>query len=355
MLATDAADRRAGRTPRRGVLADGRDILYFDDAGHDLGPPPPDGRDLDRAQLTAELRHDPLLDEPVLVATHRQGRTFLPATSDCPLCPTREAAATEIPAGDYDVAVFENRFPSLPAAPPGGTPAGRCEVVCYAADHATTFASLAPERLATVAAAWVHRTEELSSLPGVKYVFAFENRGEQIGVTLHHPHGQIYAYPYLPPRIDRLLAVARRADACPGCAALERELADPRVVDATDHAVAYVPEAARWPYEVHVVPRRHVSSLADLTADERSAIVALQAGVLRRLDAVFGRPTPYMAGWLTAPVGPGEERWHLRLQIVSPQRDAGKLKYLAGSESLAGAFINDVRPEDAAARLRDAG
>ena len=354
MLATDAAD-RAGRTPRRGMLADGREILYFDDAGHDAGPPPADGRDLERTQLAAELRHDALLDEPVLVATHRQGRTFLPASSDCPLCPTRGASATEIPAGDYDVVIFENRFPSLPAAPPGGTPAGRCEVVCYAADHDATFAGLASERLATVAAAWVHRTEELSALPGVRYVFAFENRGEEIGVTLHHPHGQIYAYPYLPPRIERLLAVARRGGGCPACAALELELAGPRVVDATDDAVAYVPEAARWPYEVHVVPRRHVASLAELPADERRAIVVMQAATLRRLDAVFGRATPYMAGWLTAPVGPAEARWHLRLQIVSPQRDAGKLKYLAGSEALAGAFINDVRPEDAAARLRDAG
>lgn len=341
--------------PRRARLADGREILYFDDAGHDPGPPPADGRDVERGQLAAELRHDQLLDEPVLVATHRQARTFLPSTNDCPLCPTRGAAATEIPAHDYDVAVFENRFPSLPAAPPGGTPAGRCEVVCYAADHDATFASLAPERLATVAAAWVHRTEELSALPGVKYVFAFENRGEEIGVTLHHPHGQIYAYPYLPPRIDRLLAVARRDDRCGVCAALERELAGPRVVEATDDAVAYVPEAARWPYEIHVVPRRHVASLTELPGDERVAIVELQAATLRRLDALFGRPTPYMAGWLTAPVGTPEAPWHLRLQIVSPQRDAGRLKYLAGSESLAGAFINDVRPEDAAARLRNAG
>lgn len=355
MLATDAADRRAGRTPRRGTLADGREILYFDDAGRDPAPPPPDRRELERSVLTAELRHDPLLDEPVLVATHRQGRTHLPPASDCPLCPTRGATATEVPADDYDVAVFENRFPSLPAAPPGGTPAGRCEVICYAADHEASFAGLAPERLATVAAAWVHRTEALGALPGVRYVLAFENRGEEIGVTLHHPHGQIYAYPYLPPRIDRLLSVARRADGCPGCVALRRELAGPRVVETTADAVAYVPAAARWPYEVHVVPRRHAAALGDLTPDERRALVTLQAGVLRRLDAVFGRSTPYMAGWLTAPVGPEEDRWHLRVQIVSPQRDAGKLKYLAGSESLAGAFINDVRPEDAAARLRDAG
>lgn len=152
-----------------------------------------------------------------------------------------------------------------------------------------------------------------------------------------------------------MLTVARGGDGCPGCAALAHELDGPRVVETTDDAVAYVPEAARWPYEVHVVPRRHAAALGDLSLTGRLGILALQASVLRRLDAVFGRPTPYMAGWLTAPTGPIEERWHLRLQIVSPQRDAGKLKYLAGSESLAGAFINDVRPEEAAARLREAG
>lgn len=356
MLATDAADRSAGRAPRRATLADGREILYFDDPGSAPGPPPPDRRAIQPVSEPSELRQDPLLDEPVIVATHRQGRTHLPRSTDCPLCPSRAGHETEIPASDYDVAVFENRFPSLPAvAPPGTEPAGRCEVICYASEHTASFASLAPDRLATIAAAWVHRTVALESLPGVAYTLAFENRGEEMGVTLHHPHGQVYAYPYLPPRVARMLEVAERASGCIGCAELDRELASERVVAENADAVAYVPESARWPYEVHIVPRRHAPSLAALEVGARTAMTALAAETVGRLDRLFDRDVPYMAGWLTAPVGADPERWHLRLQVVSPQRDAGKLKYLAGSESLAGAFINDVRPEEAARRLRDIG
>jgi len=355
MLASDSADRLAGRTPRRATLADGRPILYFDDEGHDPGPPPADRRVLETRPHPAELRHDPLTDEPVLVAAHRQGRTFLPPSEACPLCPSRDGSLTEIPAAAYDVVVFENRFPSLPATALGSEPAGSCEVVCYAAEHTASFAVLDPRRLATVMAAWVHRTDELSRLPGVAYVLAFENRGEEIGVTLHHPHGQIYAYPYLPPRIARMVEVAARADGCLGCLELERELEGNRIIDQGEHAVAYVPHGARWPYEIHVLPRRHASTLAELDAAERLAVVALEAEMLARLDRLFDRPAPYMAGWLTAPVDAGlASRWHLRAQLISPQRDAGKLKYLAGSESLGGAFINDVRPEVAAERLRHA-
>ena len=356
MLPIDAADERAGRAPRRATLSDGRAILYFDDADRLPRPAPTDERGLSRPEMVAELRRDRLLDEWIIVATHRQDRTHLPAARDCPLCPTRTAgAATEVPADAYDVVVFENRFPSLPAAVPGEAPAGRAEVICYASDHDASFSTLPAERLDTIAAAWVHRSVELAAQAGVAYVLPFENRGEQIGVTLHHPHGQVYAYPFVPPRIGRMVSVADATDGCLGCAELERELAGERVVAAWPLAIAYVPEAARWPYEVHVVPRRHVASLADSTIDERAELVRLQADVLARLDRLFDRPAPYMAGWLQAPVTPMAGQWHLRLQVVSPQRDAAKLKFLAGSESLAGAFINDVRPEVAAARLRDAG
>ncbi len=191
------------------------------------------------------------------------------------------------------------------------------------------------------------------------YVLPFENRGEEIGVTLNHPHGQIYAYPYIPPRVtraaERAAAHRQRTGSCLGCDLLDEELTDGRrVVVAGNAAVAYVPFAARWPFELHVVPRRHASSLGDLTGEELDELVALQADALHRLDALFDRPVPYMAGWLGAPVTDGAEPLHLRLEIVSPQRDDRKLKHPAGSETLAGAFINDVRPEEAAERLRRA-
>ena len=348
-------------SPRPGRLADGREILYFDDPSHgSLPAPPPDRRDLPPVPPPAELRRDRLVDEWVIVATHRQTRTFLPPTRDCPLCPSRGEALTEIPASDYDVVVFENRFPSLPATGgPGQAAAGRCEVICYSSRHDASFATLPDERLSTIVEAWAQRSESLATDPGVAYVFPFENRGEQIGVTLHHPHGQIYAYPFVPPRAERALAAAaahrERTGACLGCELLAEEIADElRIVASSETAVAYVPRAGRWPYEIHVLPRRHVPDLASLSADERTALVGLQADVLYRLDGLFDEAVPYMAGWVQAPVREGRDLLHLRLQILSPQRDKGKLKYLAGSEAVMGAFINDVLPEDAARRLREA-
>ena len=350
---------RPRAVPRSALLADGRAIHYFDDQSSSFGDPPPDRRVLASQPSIAELRHDALLDEPVVVATERQSRTHLPAASDCPLCPSSEVLLTEIPAPAYDVVVFENRFPSLPAAAPGEQERGHCEVICYTSDHDTSFAGLDDARLRTVAGAWRTRSEALSADPSVAYVLCFENRGEEIGVTLHHPHGQIYAYPFIPSRIARLTesaAVHRKRDgSCLGCDLLVSELDDGRrIVAAGALAVAYVPSAARWPFEIHVVPRRHVTGLGGLTADELDEMVMLQADVLHRLDGVFGLAVPYMAGWLGAPVAEGSEPLHLRIEVVSPQRDAGKLKHLAGSETLAGAFINDVWPEEAAERLRRA-
>jgi UDPglucose--hexose-1-phosphate uridylyltransferase len=347
--------------PRRGTLADGREILYFDDVRSAVADAVvPDRRSLERRPTAGELRHDDLSGEWVVHAPHRQDRTHLPEVADCPLCPTRGDAQTEIPATSYDVVVFENRFPSLPAAPAdGGPPAGgRAEVVCYADDHEAQFGSLPPERLRTIAEAWAHRERALAADPATALVFTFENRGEEIGVTLHHPHGQIYAYPFVPPRAARLREVSTayhaRTASCLGCDLLAAEIADGRRIVRSDaDAVAYVPVAARWPYEIHVVPRRHTSTLADLTATERFAMVRLQADVLARLDTVFAARVPYMAGWFPKARDADRAAHHLRLEIASPQRDAGKLKYLAGSESLMGVFIGDVVPEVAAQRLRE--
>ena len=348
--------------PRRALLADGREILYFDDPGSARSEAQADTRDLPPRADAAELRHDRLTDSPVIVAAARQDRTFLPPAAECPLCPSRDGVATEIPEPDYDVVAFENRFPSLPVSFEGGPgrEAGRAEVICYTADHDASFAFLPSQRLATIGAAWAHRTRELSALAGVAQVFIFENRGEAIGVTLHHPHGQVYAFPFLPPRMARMAEVAERhrqvSGGCLGCDLLAEELAEgDRVVIAAEHGVAYVPRAARWPFEVHLVPRRHVPDLAALTDAERDELVLVEADILGRLDRLFDRPAPYMAGWLQAPIGPQHDVVHLRLEIASPQRAADRLKFLAGSESLAGAWINDVRPEEAARRMRDAG
>ncbi|ASW53656.1 galactose-1-phosphate uridylyltransferase [Plantactinospora sp. KBS50] len=341
-------------------LADGRELIYFDEhEGADRSMP--DRRDLPPPPPASQLRYDPLVDEWVAVAAHRQTRTFLPPADECPLCPSTPERSSEIPAYDYDVAVFENRFPSLsdrvgdlPGELTPYTPVrpglGRCEVVCFTADHNASFAALSPERVRTVLEAWADRTARLSELPAVEQVFCFENRGVEIGVTLHHPHGQIYAYPFLTPRGRSMLAAARRhAEATGGrnlyadVLAAERAAGD-RVVAGNEHWTAYVPAAARWPFEVHLAPHRAVPDIPALDDAERAAFGPLYLDVLRRFDALFDRPMPYIAAWHQAPVRVDRELAHLHLQVFSIRRAADKLKYLAGSESAMGVFINDISP-----------
>lgn len=321
------------------------------------------------------MRYDPLLGEWVSYAAHRQTRTHLPPASECPLCPSGPDHATEIPAPQYDVAVFENRFPAfgpaadaagsggpgVPAGAGGEAPAlGRCEVVAFASDHQASFAGLSLERVQTVLRAWTHRTAELSRLPGVGQVFIFENRGAEIGVTLHHPHGQIYAYPFATPRTLRQLESVQACRAGSGGdlfgELLARELREgTRLVARGRWFSAYVPYAARMPLEVHVLPHRRVPDLVALTDAERKELAAMYLDVLRRVEALYETPTPYIAAWYQAPVDhPGREDYRLHLQVTSPRRAEDKLKYLAGSEAAMGAFIADVSPEETAARLRNA-
>ncbi|MFI1990207.1 galactose-1-phosphate uridylyltransferase [Actinoplanes sp. NPDC020271] len=362
-------------TPIRSTvkLSDGRELIYFDetpDSGRsayadtrELPPPPP----------ASQLRYDPLVDEWIAVAAHRQTRTFLPPSDACPLCPTNSHFASEIPAPSYDVVVFENQFPSFSYREvPGGditeltdmVPVkpgyGRCEVVCFTSDHNSSFGALTPARVRTVVDALADRTTEMSQLPGVAQVFPFENRGVEIGVTLHHPHGQIYAYPTVPPRTEAMLRAARKhAEKTGGrnlyadVLAAEQE-AKVRVIGANEHWTAYVPAAARWPFEVQIAPHRQVLDLPGLTDDERDAFGPLYLDVLHRFDGLFGKPMPYISAWHQAVVGEGRDLGYLHLQLFSIRRAADKLKYLAGSESAMGAFVSDVVPEKAAQLLRDA-
>ena len=350
-------------------LSDGRELIYFDEAGRP-GRAAPDRRALDSAQVTSELRRDPLTSEWVIIASHRQGRTHLPPNEACPLCPTSPGHQTEIPAGDYDVVVFENRFPALTAGSLDGLTAdgaapllehrpsqGRCEVVCFSADHAASFADLSTARVGLIIEAWIDRNRELAALPGVRQVFPFENRGREIGVTLSHPHGQIYAYPFVTPRTRQMLDIARQHYEHTGrnlfadVLHAEHQVGE-RVIRRSEHWTAFVPSAARWPVEVHLFPNRHARELADLTPSERDDFANVYLDLLRRLDRLYGVPMPYMAGWYQAPVQTDREHSYLHLRYISPRRSRDKLKFLAGSESLMGVFINDIVPERIAARLR---
>lgn len=348
-------------------LSDGRSLTYYDDRpGADRSAQ--DLRGLTKLSNYSQLRFDPLQDEWVIVASHRQDRTHLPPTSECPLCPSTLDNPTEIPAADYDVVVFDNRFPSLTSSRFGSAEGdliktvsshGQCEVICFSSDHDASYALLSDERLMTIADSIVDRTVELSTLPSVEYVLVFENRGSEVGVTLHHPHGQIYAYPFIPTKPKRALeAAARYREAhggCLFCAVADAELEDGRrILAETEDFVAYVPSAARWPYEAHIQPRRHVADIGDLSFDERLQLMRLHTDTIRAFDRLFGEEVPYLSSFFQAPVNEARDLAHLRIEVVSPRRAKGKLKYLATSESVAGAYINDVVPEHAAAQLREA-
>jgi UDPglucose--hexose-1-phosphate uridylyltransferase len=307
-----------------------------------------------------ELRFNELRGEEVVYAIHRQDRTFLPARDHCPLCPTRPGGEpTEIPFPSFEIAVFDNRFPALTA------PQGAAEVVVYTDQHEGSLATLAPERAEDLMWVWRHRYAELGARADVDYVMIFENRGVEVGVTIHHPHGQIYGYPFLPPVPALELAADLRLGACAPCELLRAELEDGRrILFENDGAVAFVPYAARWAYEVHVCLRAHRASLLECEPVELRQLAHALQTLVRGYDALFERPFPYVMVVHQAPTGgeggarggegEGPAGGHVHVEFYPPLRTADKLKYLAGSEQGAGTFIADTVPEESAGALREA-
>jgi UDPglucose--hexose-1-phosphate uridylyltransferase len=299
----------------------------------------------------SEERFNELRGEQVAYAIHRQDRTYLPDRAHCPLDPTKPGGPeTEIPRPSFEIAVFDNRFPAFTA------PHGAAEVVVYTDDHDASFGSLDHARAEALMWVWRHRYLELGARPDVDYVFIFENRGVEVGVTLHHPHGQIYGYPFLPPVPALELAADERLGGCTPCTLLASELDDgSRILHENEAVVAYVPYAARWAYEVHLVMREHRPSLLDCSPEELSLLAEALQSVVRGFDALFERPFPYVMAVHQAPTSAEHlGQGHLHIEFYPPLRTAEKLKYLAGSEQGAGTFISDVLPEESAAELREA-
>ena len=316
----------------------------------------------------SHLRWHPLRGEWVAYATHRQQRTFLPPAEFNPLAPTTDAAApTELPAGDYDVAVFENRFPTF-SREPGPVPdqtgtatapaTGRAEVVVFTQDTNASLGSLPLDQVQLVVEVWKDRFEDLGSQPGVQYVMPFENRGVEVGVTLHHPHGQIYAYPFVPPIPARELEHQMAFFETKGRGLLqtivEEERRDGRriVLDA-DGVVAFMPPFARYAYEVWIAPAAPLPSLAALDGGGCRAFARVLKTVLTIFDAMWGKPFPYVMVFHQAPTdGRAHPEAHLHVEFYPAYRMPGRLKYLAGSELGAGTFTADTLPEEKAAELR---
>jgi UDPglucose--hexose-1-phosphate uridylyltransferase len=318
----------------------------------------------------SELRWNPLLGEWVATATERQDRTFLPPDDYCPLCPTKSGGfPTEVPEGSYDIVVFENRFPSLKTVPddpvvessalyPVRPSQGVCEVVLYSPKHSSSLAQEPVEQIYKLVRVWTDRFRELSALDFVKYVFIFENKGEAIGVTLHHPHGQIYAYPFIPPRIATELKqfgdYQEATGKCLLCEVLSEELnAKGRIVAENDSFAALIPFFARWPYETHIYSKRHFQALPDMSDAETKDLASILKMVLVAFDKLFDISFPYMMVIHQRPVdGQPYDFYHFHIEFYPPLRSANRLKYLAGSETGAGMFINDTLPEEKAAELR---
>lgn len=322
-----------------------------------------------------ERRYDPTSGEWVTFATHRQNRTYKPKDDFCPLCPTKdESAPTEIPSEHFEIVTFDNRFPaySIDAPVPDVAdssfyrvlPAsGRCEVIVYSDDHSLTFADLPLSRLRMLVEVWIDRWKILGEEAQVSYVMPFENKGEVVGTTLSHPHGQIYGYPNVPPRAQRELEAAaqylQETGRCVECDVIAAELeGGDRVVYSNGSWLAWVPFWARFPYEVHVAPKLHRPSLIDLTMDERADFADILSVVAKSYDCLFGFSLPYIMAFHQRPTDSAQD-WdpisHFHVEFAPPHRSSDKLKYLAGSELAGGAFITDVVPEMAAERIRKAG
>ena len=319
------------------------------------------------------LRWHPLRGEWVAYAAFRQHRTFQPPPQYNPLAVTTDPAnPTEMPAGDYDIAVFDNRFPTLaldaddlPAVTVAtGLANGHCEVVVFTQDPSASLATLDIRRIELLLQVLADRTRRAAANPQIAYVLPFENRGAEVGVTLHHPHGQIYAYPFVPPVARNMLSqeqayfdekCAERPTSNLLCDMVQAEIsAATRMLYHGAHAVAFVPACARYPYEVWVMPILPAANFAALTDEQRIDLARALKTVLLKYEGLWQRPFPYLMAWYQAPTdGQLHPETQLHAQFYPPYRSRDRLKYLAGTELAAGMFAMDALPEEKARELQN--
>ncbi len=309
----------------------------------------------------SELRWHPLLREWVSITAKRQHRPQMPKDW-CPFCP----GSGKVP-DRYDTFLYPNEFPAFSADYPhfeekpglfaSTGSRGSCDVVLYHSDHNLVPSAMTAEHWERVVETWRARTEQLFANPDVAYVYIFENTGEAIGVTMPHPHGQIYAMPFVPPLVARELESARehfeRESECLYCRLLAEELtARTRIVLETENFAAFVPFHARFPGEIQIYPKRHTPSLPDLTPDERRELAHVIKAIRMKYDNLWGFPIPLMMTVRQQPVRGEHPYFHFHVEFLPIQRSREKIKYLAGAESGAGLFLNDTVAEEKAAELR---
>ena len=316
-----------------------------------------------------QIRYDPVKNQKIAYSTKRQGRTFHPPKNYCPLCPTiSEKVKTEILRSSYDIVVFENKFPTFSRSPDGldfkveppykiFRSKGICEVVCYTENHDEYLEDQSNEKIENIIKVWIDRYCNLGKKNFIKYVFIFENKGNEIGVTLSHPHGQIYAFSYIPPVIKEELKNSkiyyRKNSKCLHCEILKIENKSDRIIIENNDFISFIPYYARWPYEVHIYPFRHIGSLYDLKNAEIGSLAKLLKELISKYNQLFDFRMPYVMAIHQKPTdNRNYEYYHLHFEFYPPYRAQDKLKYIAGCELGTGTFINDTLPEDKAKELR---
>ena len=313
-----------------------------------------------------ELRFNPLLEDWTMVATHRQNRPDMPK-DQCPFC----LGSGKVP-DEYDVLKYDNDFPALMPDPPEADSVGsslyktekafgKCEVILYSSDHTTTLPELSVDHIEKLVDLWTERFVALSLEPKHEYVMIFENRGQECGVTMPHPHGQIYAYSWIPLKIRTELENCQRYHASHGtCLICDMNQAEldfrKRVIHENKHFLAYIPFFTDYPYGLFIVSKNHKTALSDFTREEKRSLAEILKDMTGAMDTLFDQPFPYMMVLHQRPVN-GEEVedfYHFHIEFYTPLRDAGKIKYYASSEMGAWAPANPLAVEETAEYLRKA-
>lgn len=313
----------------------------------------------------AELRYNPILRDWVMVASHRQKRPNMPKDF-CPFCP----GSGKVPE-TYTVYAYDNDFPALSPNPPApdefANPLfetaplhGKCEVVLYSPDHTATLPDLPVWHVRKLVDLWCERFSALRQDKKIKYIMIFENRGELVGVTMPHPHGQIYAYPWLPKKLTEECTSAagymKKTGNCLFCDLLRAEIEDSRrVIFRNEAFTVYLPFYSEYPYGVQISTNRHVGTLLDLTDAERDSLAKTLRTTAGMLDSLFDKTMPYMMCLHQAPVnGDDPNYYHFHIEFYPPLRSATQIKWNASSETGAWAHCNPTSPEDKAEELRAA-
>lgn len=314
----------------------------------------------------AELRKHPLTNDWIMIASHRQNRPQMPKDY-CPFCP----GSGKVP-DHYDVYQYDNDFPALSQNPPAPDNVandffetapcyGKCEVILYSPNHTITVPELPTSHLKKLVDLWIARYEALRQDKKIKYIFIFENRGEAVGVTMPHPHGQIYGYPFLPKKLELEVANAKQYRAqkgrCLFCDMLKAELDfGERIIFQNEHFTVFLPFFTEYPYGIYIMSNRHAPHIAAFTEEERLALAETVRCAAGTLDSLFGFRFPYMMCMYNEPVN-GEDLsqdFHFHIAFYPPMRSADKIKYLASSETGAWAHCNPTCPEVTAKELRAA-